>query len=271
MPVGLKVSHKNLELVEKKLETVNPTLFRDAFLKMKLPKKSHWKLLRRVWKKNKGNAVAYVFMLPFSLFQVKNTEKFLKKYEEKFIDLNKKLKKILLKAEKESEKMFLKTFIDLNTIAIKMTPLLLEQNRRIEEGEKLRETFLLKPTTENLLRLWNSIEYSLKIVMKIAEFERKKADIQDEVMKYERQMTKFEKRDIEDFWRAILTDLLISYKEQKILLVGTPIEILLKSHKMMNKIREAFLLTDVLRVSAEVTVETQNRLIEWFIAYEEKS
>lgn len=271
----MKLTQETFESIEKKLKTVNPTVFHDAFLKMEVPKISYWKLLKRVWKRSKGTVIAFIFLAPFAMFlrllSVRSREKLFAKFEKVLINSNEMLKKRLTKVKKESEKMFIETFMKLNTIAIEITPLLLEENRRIKEGKKLREIFLQEPTTENLLRLWNFIKQSFELEMRIAELKKKKADIQDQVIEYARKMTKFDKKDIEDLWRAILTDLMISSIEKKFLVVGTPIEILLKSGKIMNRIRGAFLLSQMLRQSAELTEEAQNKLMEWFITYEENS
>ena len=178
---------------------------------------------------------------------------------------------MLPKAEKRSGKMFLTSIIDLNTIGIETNPLLLDESKKLDEMKKLKNIFFQDSTTENLLNLWTAIESFMALEMRIAELLSQKADIQDDVIKYDREMTKFDKKDVEDFWRAALTDLAISYYEQKAMIVGTPIELLLKSSKVMNKIREAFLLTEILRESARARKESKNKLTKWFLKYENTS
>lgn len=260
---------RNFEYIEKKLRTVDPTLFCKAFLDVEIPKRSNWVLLKRVWKKSRGNAIVFVLLSPFAFFQRRKLETLLRKYNQIFIESNEKLKKTLPKAEKENEKMFMITFIDLNTVAIKMNSLILEENEKISKAKKLKKIFTQNPTTENLLNLWSIMKDILVLEIRIARLQSEKAGIQDKVIEYEKEMTKFDKRDIEDFWRAILTDLMISYYEQKIMIVGTPIEVLLKSNKIMNRVRKTLFLSEVLRENAKLREESQNKLIKWFITYED--
>jgi hypothetical protein len=224
-----------------------------------------------VWKKNKGNAIFLALAYPFARSQVRQFEASLEKYNKTFIESNKKLKEMLPKAERESRKMFLTTFIELNTTAIEMNSLLLEENEKSGEAKKRKEALTQNPTTENLLCLWHTMKDVLLLETKIAQLMREKADTQDKVIEYEREMTKFDKKDIEDFSRAILTDLAISAYEQKIMIVGTPIEVLLKSSKILNRIRKALFLSEVLRIGAELREESNSELLNCFAAYEEKT
>jgi CII-binding regulator of phage lambda lysogenization HflD len=261
---------QNFEQIEQKLRTVNPTLFCKAFLDVKIFERSYWKFLKKMWKKSKGHAVAVVLLTPFVLFQVRKSEKVLRKYEKIFIESNEKLKKMVPKAKKESEKRFLTTFIELNSIAIKMNPLILEEIQRTSEIEKMKKIFTQNPTTENLLGLWNIMKDLLVLNAKLAKLQKEKADIQDKVIEYEREMTKFDKKDIQDFWRAILVDFAFSYIEQRILVVNTPIEILLKSGRIVNKIRKAFFMSGLLRESANLREESIDELMNWLISYQEE-
>lgn len=224
-----------------------------------------------MWKKNKGNAVAFVLMFPYAIFQPRRPETFVQKYNRIFIESNKKLRKMLPKAEKRSEKMFITSIIELNTIGIEINPLLLDESKKLDEVKKLKSVFFQNSTTENLLSLWTAIKDFMALEMRIAELLSRKADIQDKVIKYDREMTSFDKKDIEDFWRAILADLAISYYEQKAMIVGTPIELLLKSSKIMNRIRKVFLLSEVLRENVRTRKKSQDKLIKWFLAYEGKA
>jgi hypothetical protein len=265
------LDNKDFKYVEQKLRTVNPVLFCQAFLKVRILEDSRWKLLKRVWKKSKGNAIALVLLSPFALLKTRKLEESLGKYNEIFIESNKKLKEKLPKAEKESEKMFLTTFIQLNTIATEMNVLILETNRKLVEANKLKGIFTQNPTTKTLLRLWNVIKDIIVSDTQLMKLQREKADIQDKVVEHEREMTKLEKRDIQDFWRAILTDALISYTEQRVIVVGTPVEILLKSGRIVNKIRKAFFVSEALREGANLRKESIDELMNWFISYQEKS
>jgi hypothetical protein len=260
----------DFEHIEQKLRTVDPTIFCKAFTDVKIFERSYWKSLERVWKKSKGNAMVLVLLTPFILFQffqARKPEKLLKKYEKIFIESNEKLRKMLPKAEKESEKMFLTTFIELNSIPMKMNPLLLEEFQKTSETKKMRKIFTENPTTENLLGLWSIVKDDLVLNVELAELEREKAYIQDVVVEYERKMTKFDKKGIQDFWRAMLADFAVSYIERRILVVNTPIEILLKSNRIMNKIRKALFVSEVLRESANLREESKDELMTWLISY----
>lgn len=193
------------------------------------------------------------------------------KNTEIFKESNRKLEKALPKADTKNEKMFIKTFIELNTIGIEMSTLFFEEIEKNLQAKRLREKLRAEPTTENILNLWkNTIEFS-ELESNIARMQNQKADIQDKVIAYEKQMTKLDKRDIEDFWRAILTDMAISYEEKKILIIGTPIEILMKSSKIVSTIKKPFWLSDTLRESAKERRESINELVEWFVTYEDKA
>lgn len=264
------LDNQDFEQIEQKLRTVDPTLFCKAFLKVKILDVSSWKLLKRVWKKSKGNALALVLMSPLVLLKLGKWEESLGKYTEIFVESNKKLKEKLPKAEKESEKKFLTTFIQLNTIAIETNPLIIETNRKLVEANKLKNILTQNPTTETLLRLWNAIKDMIVSDTQLMKLQKEKAEIQDKVVEYEKEMTKLDKRDIQDFWKAILTDALSSYYAQKIILVGTPVEILLKSGRIVNKIRKAFFVSEVLREGANLRKESNDKLMNWFISYQEK-
>jgi hypothetical protein len=266
----IHLGNEDFEQIEQKLRTVNPILFCNAFLQVKIVDISGWKLLRRVWKKSKGNAVALVLMSPFALFKTRKWEETLSEYTKTFVESNKKLEENLPKAEKESEKMFLTSFIELNTIAIEMNPLLLETTRKLDEANKLKGIFTQNPTTENLLRLWNVIKDMIVSDNQLFKLERKKADTQDRILEYDRKMTKFDRRDIQDFWRAILADLAFSIMEKRALVVNTPIEILLKSGGMMKRIKKALFISEALREGANQREESDGRLMNWFVSYQEK-
>lgn len=273
--VLLGYSEEELELVEKKLKAVNPKLFCEAFFRVKTEKLGFWRLLKGVWRRSKGNAVAFVvirgLLSPIILIQRGRPESMLQKYSAVFAQSNKNLKKSLPKARTRNEKMFIKTFMELNAIGIEMNSAVIEEMQKSLEVKALKEKLVTEPTTENIINIWKMTRQLYELEMRIARTKNQKADIQDKVIEYERKMTRFDKRDIEDFWRAILTDLAISYQEQKILIVGTPIEILLKSNKMVNRIRKAFWLSEMLRESAKQSEELQNKVIEWFVTYKDKT
>lgn len=263
------MEQKVLNSIERKLKGANPILFRNALLRFKEPRTGKLTFLRSVWKKGKGTAIICTFIMPLRLLPRKQKIGLVQRNRTIFQLSNEGLKKQLPKAKKEIQKIFIETMMELNDIGIEQSTLFLENCRNDEIGERVKKDFVGKPTKKKLLKYWNFVKHSLDLRIKFARLLRRKADIQDKVVQYDKKMTRFDKRDLEDFKRAIMIDVMMSYLEKKPLFIGTPIEIMLKSGKIMNRIRGLFLLTPVLRTDAELIEEERNQLLKWFRNYEE--
>ncbi len=259
--------------IELKLKTVNPMFFLKAYLKIDFPKQNSRTLLGRLWKINKGEALAGLLMQgPVTLTVIMNRKKIgniYKKYSEIFADSNIKLEKTLAKAQNANRKMFLETFMDLNKIGIEMNSLLLKEIEKNLEIRNMKEKLIVEPTTENILNLWKSTKDILDLERRISHIMTKKAEIQDRVIKIEAKMNKLDKKDLEDFVKALLIDLATSYEVQRVLLIGSPIELLFKSSKIAVRIKKSFYFSDMLRESAKAKDEWSNFLTNWFLAYKE--
>jgi hypothetical protein len=263
------VEPKALSLIEKKLKNADPVLFRNALLKFKEPRAGKLMFLRRVWKKGKGTAIICIFLMPLRLLPRKHRIGLIQRSREIFQRSNEELNKQLPRAKKEIQKIFIETAMELNDTGIEQSILLLERCRNVDIGEKITKDFIENPTKETLLKYWNFVKHSRDLEIKFARLLRRKADVQDRIVECDKKMTKLDKRDLEDFQRAIMIDVAMSYVEKKALFIGTPIEIMLKSGKIKNRIRGFFLLTPVLRADAELVEDEQNQLLEWFRNYKE--
>ena len=255
--------------IERKLEKCNPVSFSKSLLKFKKPKNYHLRLIRRVWKKSKLTAIVCVFLMPLRMLPRRYIDEFAKVNRETFQRSNEELKKQLPKAKNKTQRLFIEAWIELNELGIEQTRLYLKETQIAEIGKKAKNDFLDKPTRDNLLKYWNSVKQSIDLGLKFSRLHKRKADVQDNVAKFDKRMTKLDKKDLEDFKRAIMVDILVSYLDERILFVNTPIELLLKSGKLSNRIRAFFLLTPVLRASAELVEGEQYRILEWFRTYQE--
>lgn len=211
----------------------------------------------------------YIFLLTNNQSISKIRVDIYKKYSQIFADSNIKLEKALGKALNANQKMFLETFMELNTIGIEMNSLLLKEIEKNLETRNMKEKLIIEPTTENILNLWKSTKDLLDLEFRISKIMTEKAEIQDRVIKIETKMNKLDKKDLEDFVKALLIDLATSYEAQRVLLIGSPIELLFKSSKITVRIKKSFYFSDTLRESAKAKVEWSNFFINWFLTYKD--
>lgn len=253
----------NFREVRTKTRNVDPILFRDSFQQLRVSRIGTWMFLKRIWSKSKGTAIAFVFLTPIRLISDKLLERSFKKFEEIFKQNNEQLQKQLSKAKTRNRRIFLETWIELNDVAIEQINLHLEISQLGKDIRRIKQSFLQHSTTEKFNECLDLIEHLFKSREQFMKTLQKKADLQDKAVKYGKELTKFEKRDLEDFVRAILLDTIISSYERKTLFFQTPVEIMLKSNKIVNRIYGFFLLTPALRASAELLKEEQQKIANW--------
>jgi hypothetical protein len=256
--------NENFHKARIEVEKIDPLLFKQKLLQSKVSNfRRHCRLIGHIWKQGKGTAIAYILLAPIFWIVGRGQENMIPRYQQIFKESNESLKAELYGTKKATRRRFLKTWIELNEVGIEMTGLQLQSIQLIKDLEKNKVSFLQNPTAEKLSEFLASEETMFTFRERFAEILQKKAELQDKAIKYGRELSRFEKRDLEDFARAVLLDIAVSSYEKKALFFQTPIEIMLKSGKIMNRISSFLLLTPMLRAKAKFLKEEQREQINW--------
>ena len=266
-------SISKLSLIEQKLKTVNPFLFSKAYNEMPTGKRNFRAILTKTWKINKGEAIdALLLYGPVKIFlnpNPNNAKKIYQKYADEFAKSNLKIEKATVKPHNDKQKLFLETFMELNNVGIEMNSLQIKEIERIAELDIIKKQLIAEPTTEHVFLLWNCLKELLNTEIRLVQILAKKAEVQDKVTTLEAKMNKLEKKDSGDFAKALLIDIATSYGAQEPLFIGSPIELLFKSHKFIVRIKKSFYLSDMLRATANYKEEWVNYHIDWFLQYKD--
>jgi len=223
---------------------------------------SFWRRVTEIWKVSKGTAVYYLVLSPLGLI-IKSSLSSQAFFRNQFEKSNEALKNKLPKVKNEKQRQLTKMWIELNDLGIKRTDTMFNKDKVFEELNAAIDNFTVKPTLESFKKLLDLMDQFYYLCEECIEVTRRKADKQDEINNYAKSLSKLDRRDLEDFVRATLTDMAVSIHERKATIIATPIEAALKSGKIAGKIEGFLLMTPSLRVAVKLEKSYQQERLKW--------